>query len=254
MQILFAMLAQLLDRKQKSLRNQRVACGLTYLSSSQLNCQLVGQQKASFPAMYILAAQNPFLLQYGIAQIPVHLPLDVNYISVLCFQCLKSNCVNLKKWPLFFAHAFCLIGGWWSLLKAHSHFPKVLRAVGPKLCCVDHKWSTSCAQRSVAPHCLHDVFSAKRGDETMRNCPWQTLRVASGLWPPKFGSLHVSTWKRLPSSTFGKEPSQSRVQWQSAAVLGPHSISSKRKLLVCFGTTSVGKRGGDGSRGRAVTF
>lgn len=87
-QILFVMFAQLLDQKQKSLGNRRVAYGLTYLSSSQLNCQLVGQQKASFPAMYILALQNPFLLQYGIAQISVHLHLNVNCISVLCFRCL----------------------------------------------------------------------------------------------------------------------------------------------------------------------
>lgn len=199
-QILFAMFTQLLDQKEKSLGNWRVAYGLTYLSSSQLNCQLVGQQKASFPAICILALQNPFLLQYGIAQIPAHLLLNVNYISVLCFWCLTTLCeLERKKWPLFFTpDASCLIGGWWSLLKTHSRFPKVLRAVRPQLCSADRRWSISCAQRSVAClHCLHDAFGAKHGDEAMHNCPWQMLRVASGLWPPKFGSLHVSSHRLL---------------------------------------------------------
>lgn len=41
---------------------KRVACGLTYLSSSQPNCPWVGQQKASFPCHGYLSPQNPFSL------------------------------------------------------------------------------------------------------------------------------------------------------------------------------------------------
>lgn len=38
---------------------KRVAYGLTYLSSSQLNCLWVGQQKASFPCHGYLSSQKP---------------------------------------------------------------------------------------------------------------------------------------------------------------------------------------------------
>jgi len=37
-----------------------------------------------------------------------------------------------------------------SLLKNHSHFPKVFCTAGPQLCSVGCGWPTSCARRSVA--------------------------------------------------------------------------------------------------------
>lgn len=90
------MFAQLLDQKQKPLgHHKRVAYGLTYLSSSQTNCLWVGQQKASFPATGISAPKTRFLLQYGIAQTPVHLPLSANRAVLLVPH--NANCELERK-------------------------------------------------------------------------------------------------------------------------------------------------------------
>lgn len=80
---------------------KRVAYGLIYLSSSQVNCLWVGQQKASFSATDTWAPQTRFLLQYGIAQTAVHLPLSANSAVLLVPH--NSNCeLERKKRPLLF--------------------------------------------------------------------------------------------------------------------------------------------------------
>lgn len=65
-------------RSRNLLGIKRVAYGLIYLSSSQMNCPWVGQQKASFSATGVSAPKTCFLLQYGIAQTAVHLPLSAD--------------------------------------------------------------------------------------------------------------------------------------------------------------------------------
>lgn len=125
---------------------KRVAYGLTYLSSSQMNCAWVGQQKASFPAMGISAPKPLFLLQYGIAQTPVLLPLSAN--SAVFLVPHNSNCeLERKKWRLFLTsdNSCPIRGAGWSLLETHSRFPKVLLQQDQTVLC-DHRWPIPCAR------------------------------------------------------------------------------------------------------------
>lgn len=105
---------------------KNVAYGLTYLSSSQMNCPWVGQQKASFPATDISAPQNPLALA-------VRHRTNTGAFTPRCKQCrfwclTTLNCeLERKKPPLFFTcDTSCPIrGGRWSLLETRRRFPEV---------------------------------------------------------------------------------------------------------------------------------
>lgn len=73
---------------------KRVAYGLTYLSSSQLNCLWVGQQKASFPLPRV--SRLPKAVYSCSMTSHKHQCIYPSVQTVLCFWCLTTLTVNLK--------------------------------------------------------------------------------------------------------------------------------------------------------------